>query len=65
MDRVKKDIPAPEAVSCDIQTLTVLLMGYQRPKFLHSIERLQAEPAILQKLEELLPLRTTYFTDFF
>jgi predicted acetyltransferase len=53
------------AASCDISTLCTMFMGYQRPWFLHKINRLQGSEETIQKLEALLPQRQTYLPDFF
>lgn len=53
------------AVKCDVQTLTAMLMGYQRPGFLREIGRLQCRPEIVETLERLVPVRQTYLPDFF
>ncbi|MDB5085325.1 MAG: family acetyltransferase, partial [Bacilli bacterium] len=52
-------------LSCDIQTLTVMLMGYQRPSFLHSIGRLSTESDLIEQWEHRIPHSTTYLADFF
>ncbi|MBP1157093.1 MULTISPECIES: GNAT family N-acetyltransferase [unclassified Paenibacillus] len=52
-------------VRCDIQTLTAMLMGYQRPGFLLEIGRLQCKPEMIETLERLVPVRQTYLPDFF
>jgi predicted acetyltransferase len=61
----RKDKGISSSLSCDIGTLTTLLLGYQRPSFLHSIGRLHAETAVIAELEALLPEKTTYLLDFF
>ncbi|RXZ81443.1 GNAT family N-acetyltransferase [Paenibacillaceae bacterium] len=53
------------AVSCSIQTLTSMFIGYKRPSELHRIGRLQANRDIVALLEQILPERTTYMPDFF
>ncbi|CAN7686783.1 GNAT family N-acetyltransferase [Paenibacillus sp. LjRoot153] len=52
-------------ISCDIQTLTALLMGYKRASLLHRIGRLQGDAGEISRLERFIPERTTYLTDFF
>lgn len=52
-------------VKCDVQTLTAMLMGYQRPGFLREIGRLQCKPEIVERLDRLIPVRQTYLPDFF
>ncbi len=54
-----------DGLSCDIQTLTVLLLGYQRPKFLQWCGRLQGSNENIEKLEHRIPCTSTYFADFF
>lgn len=52
-------------ISCDIQTLSALLMGYKRASLLHRIGRLHGDADEIARLERLIPERTTYLTDFF
>ncbi|MFC6231513.1 enhanced intracellular survival protein Eis [Paenibacillus allorhizosphaerae] len=52
-------------LSCDIQTLTAMMLSYQRPAFLHEIGRLQGQEDALDALERLIPCRQTYLPDFF
>jgi predicted acetyltransferase len=52
-------------ISCDIQTLSALLMGYKRASLLHRIGRLHGDPGEISRLERFIPERTTYLTDFF
>ncbi|MNR23373.1 hypothetical protein D3C85_1403900 [compost metagenome] len=54
-----------DIISCDIQTLAALLMGYKRASFLLRIGRLQGDAAEITRLERFIPDRTTYLTDFF
>ncbi|MBP1992955.1 GNAT family N-acetyltransferase [Paenibacillus eucommiae] len=54
-----------ELLSCDIQTLSCLLMGYQKASFLHTIGRIQGNQAEVMRLEALIPDCTTYLTDYF
>ncbi|WP_248928218.1 GNAT family N-acetyltransferase [Paenibacillus hamazuiensis] len=58
-----KDLAAD--VSCDIQTLSTMLAGYQRPVFLRQTGRLQASEGMAALLEKLIPDRPTYLMDFF
>lgn len=52
-------------LSCTIQTLTALFIGYQKPSFMARIERLQGTKELVSRLEAALPQRTTYLADFF
>lgn len=52
-------------IATDIQTLTVLLFSYQRPAFLKTIGRLQAEDQVVRLLEAAIPQRQTNLRDAF
>ncbi|MBD0383574.1 GNAT family N-acetyltransferase [Paenibacillus sedimenti] len=54
-----------EALSCSIQTLTALLIGYQNASFLAQTDRLQGSSELVRRLEAAIPERTTYLSDFF
>ncbi len=56
----------PETMlSCDIQTLSAMMMGYQTPAALNRIGRLRGDKPAVQRWEALIPKRTTYLMDFF
>jgi predicted acetyltransferase len=64
--RVEEDKQAAiRALSCDIQTLSSLLMGYMRASQLYEIGRLQGDGEQSQKLEAIVPHRSTFLSDFF
>jgi predicted acetyltransferase len=52
-------------LSCDIQTLSTLLMGYMRANYLYEIGRLQGDRDAAQLLEAIVPESTTFLSDFF
>lgn len=54
-----------QPVTIDIQTLTTMLMGYRRPAYLRSIERLNASTSLLRDLEKIIPDEDPYFSDYF
>ncbi|GAA0358889.1 GNAT family N-acetyltransferase [Bacillus horti] len=55
-----------KGLSCDIQTLSMLLINYKRPTELAKIERLHGEQKEIKKWEDLLPKeRSTNLMDFF
>jgi predicted acetyltransferase len=62
---LKKTKGQSTQAACDIGTLTAMLLGYQRPAFLQSIGRLDADAGVVADLEALVPSRTTYMADFF
>ena len=52
-------------IKLDIQTLVTMLLGYKRPLYLRSINRLSANDESIDKLEEILPEGKAYFSDYF
>lgn len=66
MWRVKKKQKLGEYyIKLDIQTLATMLLGYKRPLYLRSINRLSANDESIDKLEEILPEGKAYFSDYF
>lgn len=51
--------------SCDIQTLTALLMGYQTPEMLKQIGKWNLSSEQLLQWKQVLPTNTPYLLDFF
>jgi predicted acetyltransferase len=54
-----------QGMTCDIQTLSTMLLGYQRPSFLHNVGRLQGRVEEVEKWESLIPRKTTCLLDYF
>ncbi len=52
-------------LSCDIGTLTVMLLGYKRPRELSRFGRLTGNEAAVQWLEGIIPQAQTGLFDFF
>ncbi|HEY4390230.1 MAG TPA: GNAT family N-acetyltransferase [Paenibacillus sp.] len=52
-------------LTCDIQTLTTMLMGYRRPQELFRYGRLVGEESSVAALERVIPHGTTYLMDSF
>lgn len=57
--------PIGEAINCDIQTLSTMLMSYKRPSYLKNIERLDASHRAIRELESIIPMETPYYSDYF
>ena len=57
--------PIGPAVKLDIQSLTSMLFSYKRPSYLAKIGRLEADQAVIFRLENLIPLEVPYFSDYF
>lgn len=53
------------ALACGIGALAAMLLGYQRPAFLHAAGMLSGPADAVAELERVLPARTTYLLDFF
>ncbi|MDQ1146585.1 putative acetyltransferase [Bacillus sp. SORGH_AS 510] len=51
--------------SCDIQTLTTMLLGYKRPSYLAVIGRLSGNQQTIDILENLIEREVPYFSDYF
>lgn len=70
-DRVSKlgpdsgDIDREQILSCDIQSLSSLLIGYKSASLLHRIGRLRGPVEEVLRLEQYLPKTTTYLLDYF
>ncbi len=62
---VETEAAAVLNVSCDIQTLTAMLMGYRRPTELSGIGRLLGSSEAVAAWETAVPYRTTFLYDFF
>lgn len=56
---------AEAVLDCDIQALTVLMLGYKRPLELFACGRLTGPLADVELLERLLPIQQTALMDFF
>jgi predicted acetyltransferase len=59
-----EDREAPQALSCTIQTFTVMMMGYLSPLVLREIGRLGGPAEEAEKWEKAIPKRTVYYMDF-
>ncbi|WP_067730367.1 GNAT family N-acetyltransferase [Oceanobacillus damuensis] len=52
-------------VNCTVQQLTVMLLGYKRPMELYKAGLIQGDLYSVEVLEKLIPIKQTYFPDFF
>ena len=52
-------------VKMTIQTLTTMLLGYKRPKYLEKIERVKGSGDTIAVLEDILPVGIPTFIDYF
>ncbi|WLR50775.1 GNAT family N-acetyltransferase [Bacillus tianshenii] len=57
--------PPKRGLRCDIQTLTVLLLGYKSPSFLYELGKLEGKREEVKALEGRLSGNKTFFLDFF
>ncbi len=57
--------PLKRQVRLNIQTLTTMLLGYQRPSYLKQIGRIKANQETIEILEDILPEGKVYFSDYF
>ncbi len=56
---------AKTQLQCDIQTLTVMMMGYKRPQELHKLGRLTGDEEAVHRLELATPRNQTFLLDYF
>ena len=56
--------PSPYTAEMSIGTATCMLMGYKRPAYLKSIDRLTADAKTTALLERLIPTGKAYFSDY-
>lgn len=52
-------------VSCDIQTLTAMLLGNRRPEWLREVGLLAGSAEAVSLLERRIPVRPSFLADFF
>ncbi|MGZ7442851.1 enhanced intracellular survival protein Eis [Paenibacillus sp. TH7-28] len=52
-------------LTCDIQTLTAILLGYKRPREMYAYGRLTGPERDVETLERLIPVSATALLDFF
>ncbi|GAA4875105.1 GNAT family N-acetyltransferase [Paenibacillus vulneris] len=65
IDKVQEADSGAPAVSCGVGTLAAMFMGYQRPTFLHDVDRLEGDREAVALLESIIPEGQTYLPDFF
>ncbi|QTN00581.1 GNAT family N-acetyltransferase [Sediminibacillus dalangtanensis] len=63
--RIEDEILEENAIFCTIQQLTVMLLGAKRPSELYAAGMFSGSPKEVELLDEMLPVRQTYLTDFF
>src|SRR5699024_5796153 len=61
---VQSDIGG-EGIQCSVQQLTSALMGYKRPVELYAADLIQGKPEQIERLENFIPDRQTFFPDFY
>lgn len=64
LERVSASHANP-GISCDIQTLTLMLAGNRPPSLLHETGRISGDRDCISLLERRIPRRTTHLMDFF
>ena len=63
-ESVMNNIKGP-VISCTVQQLTTMLLGYQRPEDLYQLELISGDTEAIELLEYIIPRKQTYFPDFF
>ncbi|WP_052345792.1 enhanced intracellular survival protein Eis [Paucisalibacillus sp. EB02] len=54
-----------EVITCSIQQLTMIFLGYKRPTELFQLGLLQGNVAAINCLENMIPFQQTYLPDYF
>lgn len=57
--------PRGQAVVLSIQTLSSMLMNFRRPSFFYEYERLKTDKRIIEMLDDMIPAKQPYFSDYF
>jgi len=57
--------PVGPSVVCNVRTLTSMLMNYRRPSYFADLEHLHADRETVKLLENIIPSRQPYFSDYF
>lgn len=53
------------AIEISIQTLSAMLMNFRRPNYFYEYECLKTDKAVIGLLEEMIPFKAPYFSDYF
>ncbi|KOO51969.1 GNAT family N-acetyltransferase [Viridibacillus arvi] len=64
IEKVSNELES-NTVQMTIQTFVTMFLGYKRPTYLHSIERLKGDAASVDLLEAILPNAVPSFIDYF
>lgn len=62
---VEKSFREQEGIYCTVQQLSVMLLGYKRPRELYDIGLIQGKKEEVEVMERLIPEQQTFFTDFY
>lgn len=57
--------PRGKSIELSIQTLSSMLMSFRRPQFFYQYERLKTEQQIVEMLDDMIPSKQPYFSDYF
>lgn len=60
-----KEAESAEEIACDIETMTAMLMGYKRPRFMHRVGRLAGSESEADRWERLVPQRSPHLSDYY
>ena len=58
------DAPSEHRAAMEIGTLTTMLLSYKRPTYLREMERMTADRATLELLEDIIPMDKAYISDY-
>ncbi|WP_087975098.1 GNAT family N-acetyltransferase [Oceanobacillus rekensis] len=61
----EKTVDEENVIHCTVQQLTAFMFGYKRPLELSLTGLIQGDDEAIEQLESLIPIRQTFFADFF
>ncbi|QKY70983.1 enhanced intracellular survival protein Eis [Lentibacillus sp. CBA3610] len=62
---LQSNVGQAAGIYCGVQQLTSIMMGYKRPTEMYHAGLIHGKPEQIERLEQIIPRRQTYFPDFF
>lgn len=54
-----------QSITLSIQTLSSMLMNFRRPSYFYEYERLKTDKVMIEVLDDMIPAKQPYFSDYF
>ena len=65
ISNLNTNLSGSEGMHCTVQQLTSMLLGYKRPQELAELELIYGDRHTIEKMEKLIPMKQTFFADYF